>query len=358
MQINKMIINQDCRHFLGFIPCKPSKRYGVHCSNCSYYDKTDGIILVIKLGAIGDVIRTTTLLPKIKNEYPNHKIWWLTLSPEIVPSIVDKVLDFSVQSIEILKACEFDMLINLDKDFEACSLTKNINAKIKHGFTLLNNTPASIDELAEQKYLTGLFDDISKANSKSYPEEIFDICGWSFAGEEYILDLDKNIEWNIPNNSKKVIGLNTGCGARWVSRLWADDNWLVLIKLLQNSGFYPLLLGGKQEHEKNQYFAEKTGADYQGYFSLKQFISLVNVCDLVVSAVTMGMHIAIGLKKPLILMNNIFNSAEFELYGRGEIVQPEKECQCYFSPKCINKEYFCMEHLKPESIFKAINRWV
>ena len=358
MQISNISINQDCKHFLGYIPCKPSKQYGVHCSNCGYYIKNEGHILIIKLGAIGDVIRTTTLLPRIKKEYPNHLIWWLTLSPEIVPSIVNKVFDFSNQSLEILKSCNYDLLINLDKDYEACSLTKNINAKIKHGFTLYNNIPVPVDELAENKYLTGIFDDISKSNKKSYPEEIFEICGWEFNREEYILDLDKTINWNIANNGKKIIGLNTGCGARWVSRLWFDDNWIILIKLLQKSGFYPLLLGGKQEHEKNKYYSEQTGADYQGYFSLKQFISLVNQCDLIVSAVTMGMHIAIGMKKPLILMNNIFNPNEFELYGRGEIVQPEKECNCYFSPKCINQEYFCMEHLKPESIYQAVNRWI
>jgi heptosyltransferase-2 len=82
----------------------------------------------------------------------------------------------------------------------------------------------------------------------------------------------------------------------------------------------------------------------------------MNQCDAVVSAVTMGMHIAIGLKKPLVLMNNIFNPYEFELYGRGEIVEPNKECKCYFSPKCINKEYFCLEHLPADKLFDAILR--
>jgi heptosyltransferase-2 len=82
----------------------------------------------------------------------------------------------------------------------------------------------------------------------------------------------------------------------------------------------------------------------------------MNHCDAIVSAVTMAMHIAVGLKKPLILMNNIFNKYEFELYGRGEIVEPDKECKCFFSPNCKNEEYFCMEHLKPEKIFSAVKR--
>lgn len=346
----------DCRHFLGYIPCKPHKKYGVHCDNCEHYSHTSGNILIIKLGAIGDVIRTTPLLHKIWNEYPNHRIWWLTYSPDIVPDSVDRVLDFTAESVEILKAVNFDLLINLDKDLQACALSSSINAMQKYGFTMINGVPAAANQLAEHKFLTGLFDDVSKANSKSYLDEIFEICGWEFTGEEYILDCDRTINWELFNYGKPVVGLNTGCGARWVSRLWADEKWEALIEKLLSAGVFPLLLGGKQEHEKNEVFARNTNCAYFGHFSLKNFISLVNTCNTVVSAVTMGMHIAIGLKKNLVLMNNIFNPAEFELYGRGEIVMPSKPCECYFSPTCKNPDYFCMDYLSVDVVFQAIMR--
>lgn len=355
---SEVIFHSDCRHFNGYMPCKPHKNYNVKCENCNYYDKTKGTILIIKLGAIGDVIRTTTLLPRLKKEYPNHKIWWLTYSPDIIPLIVDKTFEFSVESIEIIKSVHFDLVINLDKDMQAVSLTSSLKFEDIKGFILKDNMPYYANEAAKNKYLTGLFDDLNKSNTKSYPTEIYEICGWDYQGEDYILDLNDIYSWNIHNEGKKIIGLNTGCGARWVSRLWSDDNWIELIKILKYNGYYPLLLGGKQEDDKNKMYAEKTGAEYLGYFSLEKFISEVNQCDLVVSAVTMGMHIAIGLKKPLILMNNIFNPLEFELYGRGEIVMPEKECHCFFSPKCKNQEYFCMDHLSPKKIFDAIEKWV
>jgi heptosyltransferase-2 len=353
---NNSIYKSDCRHFAGTFPCKPHKNEGVHCSNCNYYDKTTGLILIIKLGAIGDVIRTTPLLHKIKEVYPDKKIWWITYSPDVVPSIVDKVFNYDCESIEIIKATDFDITINLDKDLQAGALLKAVNSKEKFGFTINNGVPAPVNELAKDKFITGLFDDINISNKLSYPQEIFKICGWEFSGEDYILDCDESIKWDLGHNGKKIIGLNTGCGARWISRLWSDQNWIDLINKLIQNGYYPLLLGGKQEDEKNRYFSEKTSAYYAGYFSLNNFISLMNQCDAIVSAVTMGMHIAIGLKKPLILMNNIFNPYEFELYGRGEIVQPQVECKCFFSPKCKNDEYFCMEHLTVESIYTAIVR--
>lgn len=351
---NDVVYYSDCRYFKGYIPCKPHKEKGYHCETCPEYSKVNKRILIIKLGAIGDVIRTTPLLTKLWETEPAAEIWWLTYSPEIVPAKVDHVLGFNLESLSTIRNITFDLIINLDKDFQACALASEIDSDDTWGYVLQNGRPAPANNKAEHKFITGLFDDISKANTKNYMDEIFEICGWQFDYEEYLLDVDESFEWDIPNDGKKIIGLNTGCGARWVSRLWDNKYWIELINLLQAKGYFPMLLGGSQEHENNLLLQKKTGAYYPGHFTLKEFISLMNQCDGIVSAVTMGMHIAIGLKKPLILMNNIFNPYEFELYGRGEIVQPEKECKCYFSPKCKNDEYFCMDHLKPEAVFEAV----
>jgi len=76
---------------------------------------------------------------------------------------------------------------------------------------------------------------------------------------------------------------------------------------------------------------------------------------VVVTAVTMAMHLAIGLGKQLVLLNNIFNRHEFELYGRGEIVEPEQPCACYFQPRCTAPS-FCLETLRPEMVRAAVGR--
>jgi heptosyltransferase-2 len=355
--MDNTLVHRDCKKFRGDIPCKPHKNTGVKCDNCEEYIKTGKRILIIKFGAIGDVIRTTPIIEKIEKEFPNSEIWWITQYPDILPSSrIDKILTLTAENLVLLDAVSFDMIYSLDKDNFACALANRIKTEEKAGYCLVDSKPAPIDEKARHKYMTGIFDDLNKENTKSYLEEIFEICGFEFSGEEYILDNELDIDWTIKNKDKKIVGLNTGCGDRWTSRLWCENNWIELIKELDKLGYYPMLLGGKQEDEKNKKLAEATGAFYPGCFSLKEFISLMNQCDYVVSAVTMAMHLAIGLKKNLILMNNIFNPHEFELYGRGEIVEPSKPCTCYFSPKCKNKEYFCMDHLAPEDIISAIKR--
>ncbi|MBE0642929.1 MAG: glycosyltransferase family 9 protein [Bacteroidetes bacterium] len=358
------VYKSDCRHFRGDIPCTPHKREGVHCADCTYYTPTDGNILIIKLGAIGDVIRTTPLLERLRNEYPGARIWWLTLTPDVLPAGVDRKLRFNAASVAAILAIRFDLLINLDKDLEACALTARIEADVKKGFTLRDGICAPVDTDARHKFLTGIFDDLNKANTKHYVREIFEVCGFEWKGEEYVLDLDRRFglegaaeEQGVRISADRpVIGLNTGCGGRWTSRLWPDAYWIELAVRLREAGYQPLFLGGEQEHEKNLTFAAASDGLYLGHFFLKDFIALMDRCDVIVSAVTMAMHLAIGLRKPLILFNNIFNRHEFELYGRGEILEPSKVCTCFFQATCRNEEYRCMEHLEVERVFDAVVR--
>lgn len=355
-------LKTDCRLFRGDVPCKPHKSFGIHCvdeagNTCPHYDPIDKKILIIKLGAVGDVIRTTPLLHKLKTEYPRAKITWLTLSPEILPSVVDESLDFSLKNIVALRSMQFDILYSLDKDREACALCDQISAVTKKGFILKNGVITPVDRAAEAKYLTGVFDDISKANTKSYLEELFEICGFTFSGERYILEPQPSgdVKWNI-NRRKKVVGLNTGCGGRWTSRLWEEKNWAGLARTLKKRGYEVVLLGGEQEHKKNQRLARTSTAKYFGHYPLQQFIQLVDQCDLVVTAVTMAMHITIGLGKKIVLFNNIFNRNEFELYDQGMILEPDMPCQCFYQATCTNPEYRCMDHLPVRRVVEACVR--
>jgi ADP-heptose:LPS heptosyltransferase len=352
-------LKRDCRWFRGDVPCKPHKETGCHCTEvdgrpCAQYAPRKGNILIIKLGAIGDVIRTTPLLRRLRETYPHHRFWWLTLSPEVLPGDVDVILPFNLQSLLSLQAVTFDLLINLDKDREACALTSLLAATRKQGFTLRDGKPYPVDSAAEAKYLTGVFDDLSRTNTRSYLEELFEIAGFDFRGEEYLLDNSgrDGYVWKLPR-TKPVVGLNTGCGGRWVSRLWPESHWVALARQLKKAGAVPLLLGGEQEHAKNRRIAKRSGAHYLGHFPLRQFINLVDQCHCVVTAVTMAMHIAIGLRKPLVLFNNTFNRHEFELYGRGEILEPAFDCSCYYSPVCPNN---CMQYLSVDTVLASCRR--
>jgi heptosyltransferase-2 len=352
-----MIYKSDCLHFLGHIPCKPHKTQGFHCENCPAYTQIEKRILIIKLGAMGDVIRTTPLITRYKKLYPAAKFTWITLFPDILPkNEIHEIYKLSVEAILYVQNTDWDIAINLDKEKEASGLLKMVNAKEKFGYILKDGASQPVNELANHKFSTGLFDDVSQANTKNYCTEIFELCGLEYHNEPYLLDnhADKGFVWNL-DHSKKIIGLNTGCGDRWTTRLWSIDKWVELVKKIQAAGYLPLLLGGAQEHERNLEIQQKSGAEYLGNFPLNKFINLIDQCDLVVTQVTMGMHLTLGLGKKIVLMNNIFNPHEFDLFDKGEIVQPPKPCQCFYLGQC-KTGITCMEDIDPQTVFESVER--
>src|SRR5208337_4411618 len=302
-------VKTDCRYYRGAIPCLPHKSRGVHCSDCTEYQRLGKRLLIIKLGAVGDVMRTTPLLIRLKKEFPDAEITWLTYSPEVVPKgWVDNILDFSLPNITWLQQQHFDWIINLDKDREAIALAELLPASRKSGFKMNEygkcipmGTPAET-----LKWLTGIWDDVNQANTLNYMEEIFSICGYDFAGEEYIMPFEGQSAQRF-GKSVTVVGLNTGCGARWTTRLWPEERWSELASLLVAKGYETFLLGGPQEDYKNKKIAKLSGAKYPGVKPLTEFFELVDACDIVVTQVTMAAHVAIALKKYVILLNNIFN---------------------------------------------------
>ncbi len=347
----------DCRYFLGDRPCKFHKESGIECKDCNNYDKIEKRILIVKLGALGDVIRTTPLLRKLKQIYPSCEITWISQYPEILPNLVDIPLKFNVMNITKLQADKFDILYSLDKDNEACALANLVKADVKKGFKLVNGKSYPIDEGSVNKYRTGLSDNLNRKNTKSYPEEAFEIVGLEYNKEKYLLDKPKKlVHTELDRIKRPIIGLNTGCSQRWKTRIWPIEHWIELANMIKEAGYTPLLLGGPDEDEKNKYIAQNSSARYLGILEIDDFISLVDEIELMVTGATMALHIGIALEKKIVLMNNIFNNNEFELYGLGEIVQPldddkPLDCAGCFKGEC---ERSCMELITPKHIFDSV----
>jgi heptosyltransferase-2 len=358
MNINS--VKYNCRHFKGYIPCKPNKLHEAMCDDCKYYEPAGKKILIIKLGAMGDVIRTTPLIVKYKSLYPDSEISWITLSPDVLPkNMVDKVYKFDAASLYVIKNTKYDIAVNLDKDEEACMLLADVDATEKFGFTWKNGHIWAATPAAEHKLITGFFDNYSKTNTKNYPEEIFEICNLKFNNEPYLLNCNKDLSlrWksllNEKSSGKAIVGLNTGCGDRWPTRLWETNYWIELIKQLQKNNFFPMVLGGPPENNLNIHLSEHTGCYYPGTYPLEEFFAVTSACDIVVTQVSMMMHIATALQKKMVLMNNIFNKHEFYLYGRGVIVEPSSGCECFYGNSC-KREVPCMHDIKPETVFSEI----
>jgi heptosyltransferase-2 len=326
----------DCFHYRGDLPCEPHRREGKVCG-CDEYLPIKRRGVVIKLGAAGDVIRTTPLLRALDPLQTGMKVLWVTHSPELMPPEGCEAVKPTAAVMARIASIEWDFCWNLDKDIEACAIASQVRAKEYAGYTLREGVPYPCDERAWHKFATGLDNPYSKANALNYVQEIFDIVGLPYTREEYWLReptvaSKRFAEEILPG--KGWVGLNTGAGWRWPTRIWPEENWAGLIGILKNAGLKPVILGGPEEVELNNRLSEKSGCLWPGVKSLDVFYAMVARCDALVTSVTQAMHLAIAARVPLVLFNNIFNQAEFELYGRGEIVGPSTSCDCFYDAVC------------------------
>lgn len=363
----------DCRYFTGEKPCVPHKTEGVHCRDCSRYDPATERILIVKLDAAGDVLRTTAILPAFRKHFPQASLWWVT-DPFSKPLLagnpdVDVLLPLDASLPGILQATTFSLAFNFDMSRRAGGILRLANSTVKRGFGLSSEgAVVPLNEEAEDWYEMGIFDSTKKANTRTYQEHLFRIAGFEYAGERPRLFLSSfEKEWaqafarrHRLHRFDRILGLNIGAGGRWAMKRWRPEGFARLARLVRK--IHPktgiLLYGGPEEKELMPSLAKKmrgaaiptgTGND------LRQFAALVDLCQVMVTGDTLALHVAVALEKRVVAYFGPTSSVEIDLYGMGDKVLPETPCQCYYQPACL-QETTCMDRLGEDRMFKAVDR--
>ena len=365
-------LKTDCRHFRPDRPCAPHKAHGVVCATCTeFYDPITTRVLVVKLAAIGDVLRTTCLLPGIHRRWPAAHVTWVT-SPAAAPLFVDnphvdRVLTFAgTPPIELLTE-HFDVIINPDAAADACALAHLARGATHIGFNVdSRGTPLALSPAAERWLEMGVRDDKKKANTLTYQEHMAAILGVEWHKEPPVLELReadtalgrKLRARHAPPAGGVVVGLNTGAGGRWRFKRWTERGYEQLIARLHQDGHRVFLLGGPEEVERNAHLAAgsggsaiETGCDN----TLRQFAGIVDQCDVVVTGDTLAMHIAIARGKRTVVLFGPTSLHEIEVFDRGERLAPDLDCLVCYKSDCDFVPN-CMESLDVDTVHAAVRR--
>ena len=364
-----MILKTDCRFFKGDKPCQPHKDNGIKCDDCNYYQPISFKILIIKLDAVGDVLRTTSIVKPLKQKHPDCYIEWCTRynSLELFKNnpLVDEVITIEDDALSRINAEEYDIVINLDTSKFSSAIAANASAKEKFGFVLNKKGYVEATSSSAQRWLEmSAFDDVKKSNTKSYQQIMYEILNLDLPVEppmSHITEKDraKIATKDFMNNKisqKPVIGLNVGVGTKWPSKCWPLKRWKELINKLGNDQYTLLLLGGPEEvtitnqlKEKYKYLIN-TGCDN----SLLEFSAIIDLCDLVITADTLALHIATALEKKIIALFGPTSANEIELYGKGIKLFSPEGCSCYYRKYC-SEDISCMERITSDMVIDAID---
>ena len=368
---------ETCKHFKGDRPCK---YYWIDkswdCSVCEHHNPFKERILLIKLDALGDVVRSTALAEGIKKKYPNSELTWLTTNGAkffVDPNpFVDRVLEYNSENARRLQFEKFNTIINLDKDPKATSMMMSFNSEDKRGYGLSSEGHAvPLNDDAKYHYNMCLDNWGAKTKNKlNYQEIIFSIAGLQYDGERLLLNLNKDKSdkfkrkfcklYNIQDGDN-VIVLNTGCGPVYPHKKWTYDGFKKLIEyLLEDRNNKIILAGSDSELVRNNnlnLWGEDNLIDTTSKYDIEQFCYLIDLADVVVTGDTVALHIAISLEKKIVSFFGPTPHQEINLFGLGEkLVKEELEClNCYDQFPCPY-DGKCMSLITADEVYKSIVR--
>ena len=158
-------------------------------------------------------------------------------------------------------------------------------------------------------------------------EILFRMLGAEFKGEKYLIREDVYSRSN-PN----VIGIEDRAGSRWPTKIW--NQFPQLAEHLIHDGYEVV------------FFKERP--------NLKDYLQDIGNVSLVISGDTLGMHIALALKIPIVTLFTCTSAVEIYPYNIMEkIVSPQLE-KAFYRTEYIREALDC---ISLNDVLKAINRF-
>jgi ADP-heptose:LPS heptosyltransferase len=320
---------------------------------------------IIKLGAKGDVIRTTPIAEALKNEYPEAQIVWITKKENAQLLEGQQNID-EVKTLPLKTNEKFSILYNFDIDKEATDLVKSIAAEKKYGFTEDGGYPAAFNPSSEY-YLNTVFDDeVKKTNKKTYQEMIFEAAELSYHKEKCLINLtnkDKLYAETFAQRNKisteRLIGIHIGSSSRWPSKAWDKDCVTHFVEIAKKKGYEIIIFAGSEEEQRlSEILALLTMRKIHVYCnspsnSDREFASLVNICRYIVCSDSFCLHLALALKKKTACLFFVTSPDEVEGYGLLKKMVSPKLYE-FFPEKSDQYDVALTRSIKAEDVLDAL----
>ena len=162
---------------------------------------------------------------------------------------------------------------------------------------------------------------------------------------------------------EKPLRVGLVLGTSWATKEWPQEKWYSLIKSLQYRANF-VCLGGPKESTQYKPLMDSLAAEgidqimlnMLGKTTLQEVGALIESCDVVVTADTGSLHIALALNKPVVAL---FGPTDPKLWGPltgtfKVLVNDELDCLGCRKRRCPKPDQYCMSGIEPVRVKKAI----
>jgi heptosyltransferase-2 len=176
--------------------------------------------LIIKLGATGDVVRTTPIIEKLAGQ-----ITWVTASKNValLENVAENVRCISWEQRNLVPDITYDLIINLEDSVEAGLFCQTLKSNEFFGAFVDSNNSLGYTDNARPWFDLSLIsrfglaeaDKLKLQNRRTYQELVFEGMGWRFEGQKYLLP--EPIETGVMGD----VAISAECGPVWPMKHWA-----------------------------------------------------------------------------------------------------------------------------------------
>lgn len=257
-------------------------------------------ILIVKLNATGDVVRTTSLLRVLRGH-----VTWLTArsNVQLLQGVRDDMRVLPWEERQTAADREYDLAISLEDEPETAAFLQQVTCKRVFGASLAEDGSMQYSDDAREWFDMSLIsrfgrqraDELKLQNRRSYQEMIFAGLDHRFAGEAYVLPRP------TPTDLRGDVAIAPVAGPVWPMKNWA--HYGELQRRLEADGLKVNVL------PKRATLLEHLG-------DIAQHRCLVGGDSL-------PMHLALGLQIPCVTIFNCTSPWEIHDYGiQTQLVSP------------------------------------
>jgi len=313
-------------------------------------------ILIVKLGALGDVINTLPLAIALKNHL-KARIHWLVapLSYPIVSQhpAVDRAIIFDKnQTLSSL------MAVRKQIDAQVYDLSLDLQRTMKSSlFCLASKSRRRIGfDRRRCKELTWMFPFERIPATSSVTHMVLQYLEFA----EYLGVPQDDIRWELPISDKRhdlvpenYIVLNIG--ATKSANKWTPEGFAYLIDAAwQRFGLASAITGGKEDAEMaNTIWAisVQKGINLVGKTTLAELTDVLSCAKAVVTCDTGPMHLAVALGKEVVAL---FGPSDHGRTGpfKGHVIEKGLHCAPCNKRNCADPR--CMKEISPEVVMEKL----
>lgn len=331
-------------------------------------------ILIIQTAFLGDVILTIPLIRSLKKNLPESLIHIL-LRPEgkdvyVHDPDIERIIVYDkkasqkgifnlVRIINSIRENKYDLIISPHRSARSSVIsyfsksTKRIGFD-KNALSFLYNIKVNYDtNLHEVGRNLSLLKPLFPAGEKN----VLNIYNSGDDKENAFSLISKHFSEN-----DKIVGIAPG--SEWNTKRWLPENFNEIINLCSKDDIKVILFGSEKDTGIcNKINSGNNVLNVCGKVSINEASELMKFCKVLLCNDTGAMHIAAasGVKIVVIYGPTV---PEFGFYPYGvehKILQKDlycRPCHIHGGKKCMEKHFRCMKEIKPEMVFKELEKFL